>query len=216
MKTNLKWLLLIPLLITVVALAYLIPKVFGGDSNGRDRTTKQQSQAYEVEVTELQGRIDAYAEILQRDPNDLVAIRGMGDDYLQKGFIEYEYGDVNASSRSYKAAVDHYRRYLSLKPDDVEVRIDLGLAYSYLGMFEVAVRELKAATVAAPTSQRAWHSLGWVLAQGDNSAEARQAWQKSFELNPNSAIGKESKQFLDQSAGVGTDTGLGTAVPPQP
>lgn len=209
MSGNRKWLLLIPLFIAVVALAYLIPKVFGGDSGDKSTTVKQ-SQAIETEVADLQLQIDAYEEMLKRNPSDLMALRGLGDSYLQKGFVESEGSDVNQPARSYKAAVDNYRRYLVVKSDDVEVRIDLGLAYSYLEMIDVAVRELGTATTIAPANQRAWHSLGWILSSAGNTSEARDAWQKSYSIDPNSAIGKESKQFLDETAG------MGAAIPQAP
>ncbi|MEK7817315.1 MAG: tetratricopeptide repeat protein [Actinomycetota bacterium] len=205
MSGNRKWLLLIPLFIAVVALAYIIPKVFGGDSGDKDSTVKQ-SQAIETEVADLQLQIDAYGEMLKRNPNDLMALRGLGDMYLQKGFVESEGGDLSQPARSYKAAVDNYRRYLAIKPDDVELRIDLGLAYSYLEMIDIAVRELGAATAVASANQRAWHSLGWVLSSAGRTSEARDAWQKSYTIDPNSAIGKESKQFLDETAGMGLAT----------
>lgn len=204
MSDNLKWFMLVPILLIAVGLGYVIPKLFGGgDANEMAMTTKQQGQAVQLELSDLQARMDAYQEILKRDPNDLTAIRGLADTYLQMGSTQYDNGDANEAYRSYKASVDQYRRYLALKPDDVEVRIDLGLDYSYLDMFEVAVRELKSVTQAAPTNQRAWHSLGWILASNNKTAEARDAWQKSYNLNPGNAIGQESKQFLDQTGEAG-------------
>ena len=118
------------------------------------------------------------------------------------GTIQGENGDVNDSYRSYKNAVDQYQKYLAMKPDDVEVMTDLGLAYADLQMTDIALRELKAATVAAPDNQRAWHSLGWVQYNwASNLPDAKIAWQKSYDLNPNSAIGEESKSFLDDFSG---------------
>lgn len=200
MKNNLKWLLLIPVFAIAIALGYLVPTQLLSDDNGaEDSTAKPESQAVQLQVDEVQQRISAYQALLQRNPNDIDAMKGIGDSYLEMGAYQGESGQENDSYRSYKNAVDQYRKYLAIKPDGVEVRIDLGLAYSYLQMIDISLRELNAATTADPTNQRGWHSLGWVLYNSaGNLTDARAAWEKSYALNPNSPIGQESKSFLDQ------------------
>lgn len=201
MKSNLKWLLLIPVFAIAISLGYLIPTQLLSDDSGDDNTstTKQQSQGLQIQLDDSQERINAYQALLQRNPNDIDAMKGMGDSYLEMGAYQGEAGEVNETYRSYKSAVDQYRKYLAIKSDGVEVRIDLGLAYSYLQMIDIALRELRAATAADSNNQRAWHSLGWVLYNSaGNVTEARDAWQKSYNLNPNTPIGAESKSFLDQ------------------
>jgi len=204
MKINLKWLLLIPVFAVAITLGYLIPTklLSGSGDEGTTTTGKQQNQALQIEVSDLQERIGAYQSLLQRNPNDADAMKGMGDSYLEIGTAQGENGEVNDSYRSYKNAVDQYRKYLSIKPDNVEVKIDMGLSYSYLQMIDIALRELREAVAAAPANQRAWHSLGWVLYNGaGNLSEARVAWQKAYNLDPSTAIGQESKSFLDQFSG---------------
>lgn len=201
MKSNLKWLLLIPVFVIAISLGYLIPTKLLSDTSSDDNTStnKQQNQALQIQVDDIQERISAYQTLLQRNPDDVDAMKGMGDSYLEMGAYQGDSGDVNESYRSYKNAVDQYRKYLSIKPDGNEVRIDLGLAYSYLQMIDIALRELGAATAAEPGNQRAWHSLGWVLYNSaGNITDARVAWQKSYDLNPNTPIGQESRTFLDQ------------------
>ncbi|MBI5871130.1 MAG: tetratricopeptide repeat protein [Actinobacteria bacterium] len=201
MKNNLKWLLLIPVFAIAISLGYLIPTQLLNDDGGEEETstTKQASQAVQLQVDDIQERISAYQALLERNPNDIDAMKGMGDSYLEMGAYQGEAGQENESYRSYKNAVDQYRKYLAIKPDGVEVRIDLGLAYSYLQMIDIALRELNAATAAEPGNQRAWHSLGWVLYNSaGNLTDARAAWEKSYALNPNTPIGVESKSFLDQ------------------
>lgn len=201
MSGNLKWLLLIPVFAIAIALGYLIPtQLLSDDSSGDSTTTgSQQNQALQIELDDLKQRINAYQALLQRNPGDIDAMKGMGDSYLEMGSYQGEGGSVNESYGSYKNAVDQYRAYLAIKPEDVEVRIDLGLTYSYLQMTDIALRELRTATTAEPGNQRGWHSLGWVLynSAGD-TAEAREAWQKSYNINPSTTIGAESKTFLDQ------------------
>ncbi|MDO8736930.1 MAG: tetratricopeptide repeat protein [Thermoleophilia bacterium] len=201
MKGNLKWLLLIPVFAVAISLGYLIPTLLLSDDSGDENTstTKAQSQVLQSQLDDINQRITAYQALLQRNPNDIDAMKGIGDSYLEMGAYQGEAGEVNESYRSYKNAVDQYRKYLSIKPDGVETRIDLGLAYSYLQMIDISLRELNAATAADPANQRGWHSLGWVLYNSaGNVTDARVAWQKSYDLNPNTPIGVESKTFLDQ------------------
>ncbi|MCL4472702.1 MAG: hypothetical protein M1539_01580 [Actinobacteria bacterium] len=199
-----KWLLLIPVLAVALALGYLIPtKLLSGDSGSADASAdKQKNPALQVQLADIRDRITAYEALLQRNPGDLDALRGLGDSYLEEGQAQGENNQTNDSYRSYKNAVDQYRKYLAIKPDFVEVRIDMGLSYSYLQMIDISLRELNTCVTAAPDNQRAWHSLGWVQYNGaGNLTAAKDAWQKSYDLNPSTPIGQESKSFLDEFAG---------------
>src|SRR5665811_1261725 len=188
MNSNLKWLLLIPVFAVAVAI-YLIPTVLLNEDGSGDNTTTASSQAVKIQLDDLQERINAYQALLQRNPDDFEAIKGIGDSYLEMGAYLREDGSTNESYGNYKKAVDQYRKYLAMKPDDVEVRTDLGLAYSYLQMIDIAIRELRTATAADPENQRAWHSLGWVLynSAGDETG-ATEAWQKSYDIDPHSTV----------------------------
>jgi len=212
MKNNMKWLLLIPVVLIAFGLGFFVITQILGDDNGGD-SSGGQDQALQAQIDDLQQRVDAYKTLVTRNPGDLEAVKGAGDSYLEIGATQSENGQVNDSYVSYKNAVDQYRLYLSQKPDDIEVRIDLGLAYSYLNMSDIGVRELRTAVAAAPTNQRAWHSLGWVLYNGTGNLEQAQiAWQKAYDLDPSTSIGQEAKSFLDQFAGQ--SLALPSSLPP--
>lgn len=205
MKNNLKWLLLLPVAVLVaVVLIIFIPRIFssdsGADGNSNDSSKPQQSQATEQEITGIQKRIDAATELIAANPADAEALKELGTSYYELGTVQSGSEDFNASLRSYKNAIEQYRKYLNIRPQDPEVRIDLGLTYVEMGLIDLGVRELQTATVSVSSNQRAWHSLGWALSQEGKVLEAREAWQKSYNLNPTSTIGQESKQFLDQTA----------------
>ena len=200
MKGNMKWLLLVPVFALALALGYLIPTqlLSGGGGDEQSADNSQKSQAARIEIEDIQSRLNDYQTVLSRNPGDIDVVRVLADTYYEMGTIQGENGDINDSYRSFKNAVDQYLKYLSVKPDNVEVMTDLGLAYGDLQMPEIALRELKAAVALAPGNQRAWHSLGWVQYTGaSNLPEAKIAWQKSYDLDPNSPTGKESKSFLD-------------------
>ncbi|MFA5801354.1 MAG: tetratricopeptide repeat protein [Thermoleophilia bacterium] len=204
MKDNLKWLLLLPVAVLVaVVLIIFIPRIFSSDSSSDGNagdSSKPQSQATEQEITDIQKRIDAATELVTANPADAEAIKELGTGYYELGAVQAGSEDFNGSLRSYRDAIEQYRKYLNIRPDDPEVHVDLGLAYVEMGLIDLGVRELQTATVSAPSNQRAWHSLGWAFSQGGKVPEAREAWQKSYSLNPTSTVGQESKQFLDQTA----------------
>lgn len=206
MSDNLKWLLLIPVVIVAIALGYLIPKLVGGDDS-ESPANQQENQALTADIASAEESVQAYQGLIDRNASDLEALRGIADTYRDLGILQSENNQANEAFVSFKGAVDNYRKYLATKPDDVEVKIDLGLTYFYLQMVEIAARELKAVTEIAPGNQRAWHSYGWVLENGlGKTDEAKVAWEKSYQLNPNTPAGQESKQFLDQLSGLGQTT----------
>src|ERR1700734_1129181 len=75
---------------------------------------------------------DAYGHVLKLDPDNLDALRGIGD-------IDYD-------KQLYDEAIAAYEHYLKKKPDDPEVRTDLGTMYLYTGNADQAVVQYKKAS----------------------------------------------------------------------
>ena len=205
MKDNMKWLLLIPIAVVLaVVMVLFIPRIISSDSgtsgNADDASRPEQSQATQQEIADIQQKIDAVTELIAANPADAEAIKELGVSYAELGKVQSDSEDFNGSLRNLKNAVDQFRKYLVLRPTDQEVRIELGLAYVDMGLIDLGVREIQTVTVQVSTNQRAWHTLGWALSQEGKIPEARDAWQKSYNLNPTNTIGQESKQFLDQTA----------------
>lgn len=219
MSDNLKWFLLIPVVIVAIAMGFLVPKLLGGSGGEGDQAEairggeQEGSQAMQVEIDDAKQKIDAYQDLVNRNPGDLDALRGLADNYYDLGTLQSEDNQQNEAYVSYKTAVDNYRKFLALQPDNPDVQVDIGLCYAYMEMAEVAERQLKAVTEAGPnwaaercnvhdcqkTWQRALHSLGWVQWQRLGKVdEAKVALRKSYELNPDSPLGQESKRFLDE------------------
>jgi tetratricopeptide (TPR) repeat protein len=198
MKDQWKWLLLIPVVAAMVFLALFVPKWLSSGSADNTDTTGD-NQAIQLEIEQKQGTIDLAQQQIDSDSQNIAAIKILADAYLEKGLLQQEDGDVNGSYRSFKSAVDAYRQYLAITPDDYEVRVDLGYTYYNLAMFMIAERELKTVTESAPSNQRAWHVYGVVLSREGSTDEAVAAWQKSYDLDPDSTVGQESKQFIEQA-----------------
>ncbi len=199
MKDWMKIALLVLVPVLALGAGFLVPRWLSG--SGGDTTTQVEEgpdQALQLEIDQRQQAIDAANKLLETDANNAAALKSKGDAYLEKGLLEEEKGDNNEAYRSYKQAVDAYRAYLALAPTDYDARIDLAYTYNNLIMYEIAERELQAVVAGAPENQRGWHVYGLVLSQLDKIDEAIAAWQRSYELNPNTDIGQESKQFMDQ------------------
>jgi tetratricopeptide (TPR) repeat protein len=157
------------------------------------------SQATQASIDNNQEYIDSYTEQVTRNPNDTLALRGLGDTYVNTAELQGRAGLENEAARNYKNAVDAYRKALAVK-EDPEIRIDLGWAYLQMNMIDVAERELKTVIGEAPTSQRAWHTLGFLYANVDRGEEAKNAWQQAYNIDATTAIGQEAKKFLDEYA----------------
>lgn len=202
---NIRWLLVALAVVLGALIAYGVPDLLGDSQDSTDRTPQADGQdaAYrmsQVDVSDLQKEADKAEGALENNPRDIDALAAAGKAYLDMaGRLKYSGGfnDKDDLYRSAKAAVDYHRRYLDLRPDDYGKRIGLGLSYSYLDMNDIAERELVAATVAAPTSQRAWLSLGFIQNTAGKYEEARISLQKAVDIDPESGAGKEAQNLID-------------------
>ena len=68
---------------------------------------------------------DAYAHVLKLDPDNLDALRGIGN--------------IDFDQRKFDEAIAAYEHYLSRKPDDADVRTDLGTMLLSTGVADQAV-----------------------------------------------------------------------------
>ncbi len=211
MKDNVKWLLLIPGIIIVIGLAYLVPKLAG--VGGGSTPTQRIDPGIQQQMNDAQNRINTYQAQGKTNPADVDSTKNLGEAYLDLAQNQEQNNQtVNDANRNFKNAIDQFRKYLAANPGNVDVMIDLGFAYSQLGMSEVALRELQQVTALAPKNQRAWLNIGYIYLQTGRTDQSKAPLQKAVSLDPNSDTGKEAKKFLDQ-ANSGATPGL-TPVSP--
>jgi len=125
---------------------------------------------------------DAYAHVLKLDPDDLPALRGVGN-------IDYD-------RRHYDEAIAAYEHYLSRKPDDARVRTDLGTMYLSSGNPDVAIVQYKKVVTAHPDFFEAYFNLGVAYAEQENKPVARSYFQKARTLAPDDKARGEIDQML--------------------
>lgn len=147
---------------------------------------------------------DAYAHVLKLDPNNLIALRGIGD-------IDYD-------NNKYDEAIAAYEHYLKKKPQDPEVRTDLGTMYLYTGNADQAVIQYKRALTYKPDLFQTHFNLGIAYAQEDKIKEATAALEQARKLAPDSAARSQVDGVIAKITGAPPPpmTKTAAAAPPAP
>ncbi|MGB6564028.1 MAG: tetratricopeptide repeat protein, partial [Candidatus Binataceae bacterium] len=125
---------------------------------------------------------DAYAHVLKLNPDDLPALRGVGN-------IDYD-------RRHYDEAIAAYEHYLTRKPDDARVRTDLGTMYLSSGNSDIAIVQYKKVVTAHPDFFEAYFNLGVAYAEQEDKPVARGYFQKARTLAPDDKARGEIDQML--------------------
>ena len=147
-------------------------------------------QSYYAKATE------AYGHVLKIDPDNLDALRGIGD-------VDYD-------AEKYDQAIAAYEHYLKKKPDDPEVITDLGTMYLYTGNADQAVVQYHKAMKLKPDMFQAYFNLGIAYAQQDKAADAQAALKRASELAPDDNARNQVKEVIAKITGR---AGQGAAAP---
>jgi cytochrome c-type biogenesis protein CcmH/NrfG len=122
---------------------------------------------------EVASQIQTLKEIVKKDPKNLPAWVELGNLYFD-------------SDRP-KEAIDAYSRYLAVKPDNPDVRTDMGIMYRKLGQFDKALEEFKKAAQTDPKHVNSRYNIGLVLLHDKQDMKgAINAWEEYLKVDPNS------------------------------
>ena len=113
---------------------------------------------------------DAYGHVLQLDPDNLEALRGIGN--------------LNYDRQKYDQAIAAYEHYLKHKPDDSDVQTDLGTMYLYTGNADQAIKRYQKALSIKPDAYEPYYNLGVAYAAMNNNAQARASLQQAIKYAP--------------------------------
>jgi tetratricopeptide (TPR) repeat protein len=130
----------------------------------------------------------AYGHVLKLEPDNLDALRGIGD-------IDYD-------KQHYDEAGAAYEHYLKKKPDDPEVRTDLGTMYLYTGNADQAVVQYKKAISAKPGFFQAYYNMGIAYAQQNKQDEAAATLKQAIVLAPDDTARTQVKELLAKLTGA--------------
>ena len=122
---------------------------------------------------EVASRIQGFKDTVKKDPKNLSAWVELGNLYFD--------------SDQPKEAIDAYRQYLALNPDNPDVRTDMGIMYRKLGDFDRAIEEFKKAAQSDPKHVNSRYNLGLVLLHDKRDIQgAIKAWEEYLRVDPKS------------------------------
>ncbi len=125
------------------------------------------------ESIEVASQIKTLKEIVKKDPKNLPAWVELGNLYFD-------------SDRP-KEAIEAYSRYLAVKPDNPDVRTDMGIMYRKLGQFDRALEEFRKAAQIDPKHANSRYNIGIVLLHDKHDMKAAiNAWEDYLKVDPNS------------------------------
>jgi tetratricopeptide (TPR) repeat protein len=103
--------------------------------------------------------------------------RKTAEEFFAKGVQLHQAGDI-------MGAIEAYTDALSLEPDRVDARSNLGAAYAKLGRFEDAAREYRRAIVGEPRHPGIRFNLALALHKSAQIPEAADELQRVLEIEP--------------------------------
>jgi len=112
-------------------------------------------------------------EIVKKDPKNLPAW--------------VELGNIYFDTDQPKEAIEAYSQYLAIKPDNPDVRTDMGIMYRKLGQFDKAIEEFRKAAQSDPKHANSRYNIGLVLLHDKQDIKgAVNAWEDYLKVDPNS------------------------------
>jgi Flp pilus assembly protein TadD len=127
------------------------------DVSAWETAARVQYRASRLDPSYVDAATASYQHLLSLDAKNLEGLRGLGN-------IAYDQQERGK-------AIEYYQKYLAVKPDDAEVRTDLGTMLFESGDVEGSQREFKSVIAKSPDFFQAYFNLGIVYeAQGDRDA----------------------------------------------
>jgi tetratricopeptide (TPR) repeat protein len=133
---------------------------------------------------EVASKIRALKEIVQKDPENLSAWVELGNLYFD--------------SDQPKEATEAYGKYLAAKPENPDVRTDMGIMYRRLGEFDRALEEFRKAAQSDPRHINSRYNIGIVLLHDKQDIKgAIKAWGEYLQVDPKSERAQRVKAQME-------------------
>ncbi len=134
---------------------------------------------------EAASEIQGLKEIVKKDPKNLSAWVELGNLYF----------DTDQPQE----AIDAYGHYLAVKPDNADVRTDMGIMYRKLGQYDRALDEFRKAAQSDPKHVNSRYNIGLVLLHDKHDIKgAIKAWEDYLKVDPNSERAKRLKTQIEK------------------
>jgi tetratricopeptide (TPR) repeat protein len=150
------------------------------------------------------GEIDGAIEALQKGQSSVISakeqakiLRALGAFYIEKATKGLKAGATGDTALIGKAQ-EAFNKSLTLESDMADAYHGLGLAASWLGQLDDAVRNFERAIRLKPKYAAAYNDLGAVyVAQKNKKSEALKAFQKAVDLEDNDIYRKTYQKNLE-------------------
>jgi cytochrome c-type biogenesis protein CcmH/NrfG len=124
-----------------------------------------------VSPSEVASKAQTLKEILKKDPKNLSAWVELGNLYFD--------------SDQPKEAVEAYSKYLAIKPDNADVRTDMGIMLRKLGDSDRALEEFRKAAQSDPKHVHSRYNICVVLLHDKGDIKgALKAWEEFLKVQP--------------------------------
>jgi len=134
---------------------------------------------------EVASKIQTLKEIVKKDPKNLPAWAELGNLYF----------DTDQPNE----AIEAYSQYLAVKPDNPDVRTDMGIMYRKLGQFDKAIEEFRKAAQNDPKHVNSRYNIGLVLLHDKQDIKgAIKAWEEYLKVDPNSERAKRIRAQIEK------------------
>ena len=134
---------------------------------------------------EVASKIQTLKEIVKKDPKNLAAWAELGNLYF----------DTDQPNE----AIEAYSQYLAVKPDNPDVRTDMGIMYRKLGQFDKAIEEFRKAAQNDPKHVNSRYNIGLVLLHDKQDIKgAIKAWEDYLKVDPKSEKAQRIRAQIDK------------------
>jgi Tfp pilus assembly protein PilF len=134
---------------------------------------------------EVASKIETLKDIVKKDPKNLPAWVELGNLYFDRN--------------QPKEAIEAYSQYLAVKPDNPDVRTDMGIMLRALGQFDRAIEEFRKASQSDPKHANSRYNIGIVLLHDKQDIKgAVKAWEDYLKVDPNSERAKRVKAQIEK------------------
>ncbi|MCK9409671.1 MAG: tetratricopeptide repeat protein [Bacteroidetes bacterium] len=112
--------------------------------------------------------------------------------------LTLQFANLLHDAKFYPRAVEMYKKYLVLVPDNYDACVDLGICYYETGDLAQAVKEIESVVRKQPKHQMAMFNLGVIQLSAQNLAESNRWLKRCIEIDPQSTAGLRAQQILQQ------------------
>lgn len=161
------------------------------------QSQNSQTQEYTVETMDenYQGIVDDLEAKVAENPDDTDSLLQLGSYYSSWGtsvlMLAQNDDDVTHGNDLLDKAVERYDDYLGHE-DSSDVRVSRALCLYYQGKTDEATTSLEEATTAFPDYAPGWETLGVLYESTGRIDEAKAAYEKAIELDPDDEAGAKS------------------------